>query len=61
VEKEVLGGRQWRLCGSDEEDRGKAARRGKGINYDKDKVDEYALALLYFAVLERKEGLGARA
>ena len=30
------------------------------MNYDEDKVDEYALALLYFVVHERHEGLGAR-
>ena len=31
------------------------------MNIDKDKIDEYTLALLYLVVHERHEGLGARA
>ncbi len=31
------------------------------MNYDKDKIDEYTLALLYLVTHERREGLGARA
>ena len=30
------------------------------MDYDKDKVDEYTLALLYLVTWERREGLGAR-
>jgi hypothetical protein len=31
------------------------------MNYDRDKIDEYTLALLYLVSHERHEGLGARA
>jgi hypothetical protein len=31
------------------------------MDYDKDKIDEYTLALLYLVVHERHEGMGARA
>ena len=31
------------------------------MNYDKDKIDEYTLALLYLVIHERVAGLGARA
>ena len=31
------------------------------MEYDKDKVDEYTLALLYLVTHEAREGLGARA
>ena len=31
------------------------------MDYDKDKVDDYTLALLYLVIAERREGLGARA
>ena len=31
------------------------------MNYDKDKIDEYTLALLYLVAHERQEGMGARA
>jgi len=31
------------------------------MNYDKDKVDEYTLALLFLVSHERQEGFGARA
>jgi hypothetical protein len=31
------------------------------MNYDKDKVDEMTLALLFLVTSERREGLGARA
>ena len=31
------------------------------MDYDKEKVDEYTLALLYLVTHEREEGLGARA
>ena len=31
------------------------------MNYDKDKIDEYTLALLYLEAHERLEGMGARA
>lgn len=34
---------------------------GEQMNIDKDKIDEYTLALLYLVVHERHEGLGARA
>ena len=30
------------------------------MDYDKDKVDEFTLALLYLVTWERQEGLGAR-
>jgi hypothetical protein len=30
------------------------------MEYDKDKVDEYTLALLYLVTWERRQGLGAR-
>ena len=30
------------------------------MDYDKDKVDEFTLALLYLVTRERQEGLGAR-
>ena len=30
------------------------------MDYDKDKVDEFTLALLYLVTWERKKGLGAR-
>ena len=30
------------------------------MDYDKDKVDEYTLALIYLVTWERREGLGAR-
>ncbi|MGD9135858.1 MAG: DUF6429 family protein [Desulfobacterales bacterium] len=30
------------------------------MNYDKDKVDDFTLALLYLVTWERQEGLGAR-
>jgi len=31
------------------------------MNYHRDKIDEYTLALLYLVVHERQEGMGARA
>ncbi len=31
------------------------------MDYDKDKVDEYTLSLIYLVTWERREGLGARA
>jgi hypothetical protein len=31
------------------------------MEYDKDKVDEYTLALLYLVIHERQKGYGARA
>ena len=31
------------------------------MKYDRDKIDEYTLALLYLVVHERQEGMGARA
>ena len=31
------------------------------MDYDKDKIDEYTLALLYLVTNERHEGFGARA
>ena len=31
------------------------------MDYDKDKIDEYTLALLYLVTWNREEGLGARA
>ncbi len=31
------------------------------MNYDKDKIDEYTLALLYLVSHDRQEGYGARA
>jgi hypothetical protein len=32
----------------------------KKMNYDKEKIDEYTLALLYLVVHDRQEGRGAR-
>jgi len=35
--------------------------KGKNMDYDKDKVDELTLALLFLVVHDRQKGFGARA
>lgn len=47
----------YRLSGLDARDRTQVIK----LEYDKDKVDEYTLALLYLVTHERHTGLGARA
>jgi hypothetical protein len=39
----------------------RGAAQGERMNYDKDKIDEYTLALLFLVTHERHEGSGARA